>query len=180
MGRSRGCKRHRTGTAVAEASGQDGDKPQSRIAVAGELVNLTTSTLTMSHARANACMALRYEVPGIHCKHYKLCALQLAVSDEDAIEAVLFTFGDVLSHVHRGLNNGPDEYLVGYSVSNAVNNLSAEVLTYRYDILDELPFQASMIEQFQLVVSREGDIKAMVFTVPHLQALCGRARAVVD
>ena len=129
-------------------------------------------------------MALRYEVPGIHCKHYKLCALQLAVSDEDAIEAVLFTFGDVLSHVHRGLEavsaDEPDEYLVGYSVSNAVNNLSAEVLTYRYDIFDELPFQASMIEQFQLVVSREGDIKAMVFTVPHLQALCGRARAVVD
>ena len=85
----------------------------------------------MSEERASACVTHRYELPGIPCEHSKMRALQLAVSDEDAIEAVLFTFGDVLSHVHRGLNNGPDEYLVGYSVSNAVNSLSAEVLTYR-------------------------------------------------
>ena len=38
MGRSRRCKRHRTGTAVAEASGQDGDEPQSRIALSGHAV----------------------------------------------------------------------------------------------------------------------------------------------
>ena len=45
MSRSRGCKDEpqsrtatRTGTAVAEASGQDGDEPQSRIALSGHAV----------------------------------------------------------------------------------------------------------------------------------------------